>query len=161
MQSCWLLTVAPSLSAWRLTMSVNLFWVVLPYIEIGSIIRAPSAAVWNLLVDTSPWAEWGPSIRAVECSDRLLTPLSSGRIKTILGFSVPFAVTHFEPGRAWSWRVFGIRASTHSVESLGKNRCRLRFGVPIPAFPYLLICLIAIRRIADLSEQIRDPASAS
>jgi hypothetical protein len=134
---------------------------VFPYIEIGLIIRAPSPAVWNLLVDTSRWADWGPSIRAVECSDRILSPLSSGRIETVLGFSVPFVVTHFEPGRAWSWRVFGIPATTHSVESLGKSRCRLLFGVPILIFPYLLICLVAIRRIADLIEPIRDPASVS
>jgi hypothetical protein len=120
-------------------------------------IRAPSRVVWNLLIDTSRWGEWGPSIRGVEYSDRILKPRSSGHIKTVLGFSVPFAVTHFKPGKAWSWRVFGIPATTHSVESLGKSRCRLRFGVPILAFPYLLVCLIAIRRIADLIEQSRDP----
>lgn len=134
---------------------------VFPYIEAGLMISSPSQAVWNLLVDTSRWAEWGPSLRGVECSDHILTPLSSGRIKTVLGFSVPFAVTHFEQGKAWSWRVFGVPATTHSVESLGKNRCRLRFGVPIPAFPYLFICLIAIRRIAGLTEAVRDPASVS
>jgi hypothetical protein len=131
---------------------------VFPYLEAGLLIRAPSRLVWNLLVDTSRWAEWGPSIRAVECSDRLLTPLSSGRIKTMLGFPVPFAVTHFESGRAWSWRVLGLPATTHSVEILGENRCCLRFGVPLPAFPYLLICLLAMRRIARLVEQNRDPA---
>ncbi len=135
--------------------------VAFPYIEVGSIIRASSTGVWNLLVDTSRWAEWGPSIREVECSERILTALSSGRIKTVLGFSLPFTVTHFEQGEAWSWRVFGIPATTHSVESLGNNRCCLRFGVPIPAFPYLLICLIAIRRIAELIEADRDPASVS
>jgi hypothetical protein len=134
---------------------------VFPYLEAGLMIRASSHLVWNLLVDTSRWAEWGPSIRAVECSDRHLTPLSTGRIKTVLGFSVPFAVTHFKPGKAWSWRVFGIPATTHSVENFGKNRCCLRFGVPLPAFPYLFVCLIAIRRIADLIEQSRDPASVS
>jgi hypothetical protein len=129
-----------------------------PYIEVALIIRAPSHEVWNLLVDTSRWAEWGPSIRAVECFDRLLTPLSAGRIKTVLGFSVPFAVSHFKPGKAWSWRVLGIPATTHSVESLGKNLCRLFFGVPIVAFPYLPICLMAIRRIAELTEPARGRA---
>jgi hypothetical protein len=134
---------------------------VFPYLEAGLLIRAPAHLVWNLLVDTSRWAEWGPSIRAVECCDRRLTPLSSGRIKTVLGFPVPFAVSHFKPGKAWSWRVFGVPATTHSVESHGDNRCCLRFGVPVPAFPYLLIGLIAIRRIAKIIEQNRDPASGS
>jgi hypothetical protein len=131
------------------------------HIEVGLMIRAPSHTVWNLLVDTSRWAEWGPSIRAVECCDRFLTPHSSGLIKTVFGFSVPFAVTHFEPGKAWSWSIFGIPATTHFVESLGTGRCRLFFGVPILAFPYLLVCLIAIRRIAELTESGQDPASTS
>jgi hypothetical protein len=137
----------------------TLLRLVFPYLEACLMIRTPSQRVWNLLVDTSRWAEWGPSIRAVECSDRILTPVSSGRIKTILGFSAPFAVTHFKPGIAWSWRVFGIPATTHSVESLGKNRCCLRFGVPLPAFPYLLICLTAMQRIADLVSQGQGPES--
>jgi hypothetical protein len=134
---------------------------VFPYLEVGLMIRAPSRVAWNLLVDTSRWVEWGPSIRAVECSDRLLNPLSSGRIKTLLGFSAPFAVTHLKPGEAWSWRVLGIPATTHLVESLGKNRCCLWFGVPIPAFPYLLVCLNAIRRIARLAEAGRGQSSVS
>lgn len=132
-----------------------------PYIEVGLIIRAPSHVVWNLLVDTSRWAEWGPSIRAVECPQRFLTQHAFGLIKTVFGFSVPFAVIHFEPGKAWSWRVFGIPATTHSVESLGKASCRLLFGVPIFLFPYLLVCLMAIRRIADFTEPGRGRTSAS
>ena len=132
-----------------------------PYIEAGLIISAPAGVVWNLLVDTSRWAEWGPSVRSVECSDPVLAPLSSGRVKTALGFALPFAVTHFEQGRVWSWSVCGIPATTHSVEGLGKDRCRLLFGVPMPAFLYLFICLIAIRRIAALTKAVRDPASVS
>jgi hypothetical protein len=132
---------------------------VFPYVEVGSIIMAPSSTVWNLIADTSRWAEWGPSIRAVKCSDRLITLLSSGRIRTVLGFSVPFVVTHFDVGRAWSWRIFGIPATTHTVEPLDKNRCLLRFGVPILVFPYLIVCLIAIRRIAELAEAAQDHAS--
>jgi hypothetical protein len=133
---------------------------VFAYIEAGLLVRAASDAVWNILVDTSRWVEWGPSIRAVECSERFLTAFSSGRVKTVLGFSVPFAVSRFESGKAWSWRIFGIPATTHTVESLGANRSRLLFGVPILAFPCLLVCSIAIRRLAALIERNRDPASA-
>jgi len=132
-----------------------------PYIEAGLITRSPSHVVWNLLIDSSRWSEWGPSILAVECSDRYLTALSSGRIKTVLGFSVPFAVTQFEPRKAWSWSISGIPATTHFVQSLGKGFCRLIFGVPIFAFPYLSVCLIAIRRIAKLSEGGRGRSSTS
>jgi hypothetical protein len=135
--------------------------VAFPYIEVGLVVRAASDAAWKILVDTSRWVEWGPSIRAVECSERFLKAFSSGRVRTVLGFSVPFAVTRFEPGKCWSWRVFGISATTHTVESLGANHSRLLFGVPILAFPYLLVCLVAIRRLVALIERNRDPASVS
>ena len=135
--------------------------VVFPYVEIGLQVRATADEVWKILVDTSRWVEWGPSIHAVERSERFLTASSSGRVKTVLRFSVPFTVTRFEPGRTWSWRVFGIPATTHTVESLSANRSRLLFGVPLIAFPYLLVCLVAIKRINSLIERNRDPASAS
>jgi hypothetical protein len=135
--------------------------VAFPYIEIGLILGGDSYTVWNILVDTSRWAEWGPSILAVECSDRFLTTHSKGRIKTVLGFSVPFAVTRFQQGKSWSWTILRVPVTTHTVESLGASRSRLVFGVLLPVFPYLLICLIAIRRIAELIESGRDPASVS
>jgi hypothetical protein len=135
--------------------------VVFPYIEVGLLVRAAADEVWKALVDTSRWVEWGPSILAVESTERFLTALSSGRVRSILGFSVPFAVTRFKPGRTWSWRVFGITATSHTVESLGASRSRLIFGVPIPAFPYLFVCLIAIRRLAALIESDPVPVSVS
>lgn len=132
-----------------------------PYIEVGLAVNASADAVWRILVDTSRWVEWGPSIRAVESPERFLTASSAGRVKTFLGFSVPFSVTRFEPGETWSWRVFGIPATTHTVESLGPKRSRLLFGVPLTAFPYLLVCFVAMRRISSLIERRQDPASAS
>ena len=52
--------------------------VVFPYIEVGLSVKASAEEVWQILVDTSRWVEWGPSIRAVESTERLLTALSSG-----------------------------------------------------------------------------------
>lgn len=133
--------------------------VIPPYVEIGLVVKAAADEVWKVLIDTSRWVEWGPSIRAVACRDRFLTVLSSDWVRTVLGFSVPFAVTRFEPGRSWSWRVLGVPATTHTVESLGLNRSHLFFGVPLMVFPYLLVCLVAIKRLRALIEQGRDPAS--
>lgn len=45
-----------------------------------------------------------------------------------------------------------VGEGTHTVQPLGKNRCLLRFGVPILVFPYVIVCLIVIRRIAELAE---------
>ena len=124
--------------------------VVFPYIEVGLLISAAPDEVWRMLVDTSRWLEWGPSIREVDSTDRFLTVHSSGRVRTVLGFSVPFAVTRFEAGKSWSWRIFRIPATTHTVESLGANRSLLLFGVPLIAFPYLLVCFLAMKRIRSL-----------
>jgi hypothetical protein len=135
--------------------------VVFPHIEVGLLVNAAADEVWQILVDTSRWVEWGPSIRAVECSERFVTASSSGRVRTVLGFSVPFAVTRFEPGRTWSWRVFSIPATTHTVEQLGANCSRLLFGVPLIAFPYLLVCLVATKRILTLIERRQGPVSGS
>ncbi len=132
--------------------------VVFPYIEVGLTVEVPSDAVWDILVDTARWPEWGPTVRAVACPDRFLTPRSRGRIRTVLGFSVPFVVLRFEPGKAWSWSINGIPATTHTVERLGPRRSRLFFGVPIPAFPYLAVCLVAIWRIAALVSKEKEPA---
>lgn len=132
--------------------------IVFPYIEVGLPVGAGADRVWTLLNDTSRWVEWGPSIRDVESTERFLTAHSSGRVRTVLGFTVPFAVTRFEPGRTWSWRVLGIPATTHAVESLDANRSLLLFGVPLTAFPYLLVCLAAMKRIRSLAEHDWDPS---
>ena len=134
---------------------------VFPYLEVGLQVNAAADVVWQILVDTSRWVEWGPSIRAVDSTERFLTALSSGHVRTFLGFSVPFAVTRFEPGRSWSWHIFGIPATTHTVESLGANRTRLLFGVPLIAFPYLVVCFVAMKRIRSLIMHSQDRASAS
>ena len=134
---------------------------VFPYVEVGLLINADADGVWRILVDTSRWVEWGPSIRAVESTERFLTARASGRVRTVLGFSVPFAVSRFEPGKNWTWRIFGLPATTHEVESLGPKLSRLFFGVPLIAFPYLLFCSVALRRISSLVEHHQGPASAS
>ena len=135
--------------------------VVFPHVEVGLPVNADADEVWRILVDTSRWVEWGPSIRAVESTERFLTARASGRVRTVLGFLVPFAVTRFEAGKSWTWRIFGLPATTHGVESLGPKRSRLFFGVPLIAFPYLLVCSLALRRISSLVEHHQGPASAS
>jgi hypothetical protein len=67
-----------------------------------------------------------------------------------LGFWVPFVVIEWVEGHYWAWRVAGVRATGHRVEPLGADRSVLTFDLPVPAFPYLLVCGIAARRIARL-----------
>ena len=119
-------------------------------IQVGRNLDASSAAVWRVITDTRCWEQWGPSITAVECGERYIRDGSQGRIKTLLGFWVPFVVTHYENGHYWHWRVGGIPATGHRVKPLSSERCRLVFEVPIWAWPYVVVCWLALRRIDKL-----------
>lgn len=119
-------------------------------IQVVRTIDAPSARVWHVLTDTHYWVQWGPSITAVECNDRIIRSGSHGRVRTLLGFWLPFVICDYEPGRYWRWDVGGIRATGHRVEPLETQRCRLGFDVPVLATPYIGVCWLALRRIARL-----------
>jgi uncharacterized protein YndB with AHSA1/START domain len=120
-------------------------------VDVAAEIDAPAEVVWALLADTSRWADWGPSVRAVESPARLVTPGLRGRVRTAAGVRVRFEITRVEPGRAWDWRVAGIAATGHRVEPLGPARCRAVFVVPAWAAPYGLVCAVALRRLSRLA----------
>ncbi len=120
--------------------------------QVAKQINAPAEAVWNALVDTQQWPHWGPSVKAVECSQRIIAACVEGRVKSILGPWVPFMITRFEPLVYWDWKVAGIPATGHRVKRLGSGRCELIFEMPFVAFPYAVICRQAAERIARLVE---------
>lgn len=115
-------------------------------------VAAPVAVVWRLLVDTARWADWGPTVRAAEMDTPTLSAGTRGRVQTVVGLWLPFEITHFEVGRAWSWTVGGVPATGHRVEPVDELRCRAAFGVPWVATPYLRICSIALARIDALAQ---------
>jgi len=117
---------------------------------IGRTLDAPIERVWDLITDTQAWSRWGPSISDVECEDRYVRLGTMGRIRTTLGFQVPFVITDYHPLRFWAWDVAGIRATGHGVEPLGPGRCRLIFTVPIWAAPYIIVCLLGLISIQRL-----------
>jgi hypothetical protein len=121
-----------------------------PYIETSGIVNASCTILWDLLTDTSRWVEWGPSVLAVECSERYIQLGLRGRVLTALGLWAPFAITEMDNGRYWSWHVFGVPATGHRVDRLGKGVCRLVFQVPIFAAPYVIVCRIALHRITRI-----------
>ncbi|MCK8602616.1 SRPBCC family protein [Desulfoferrobacter suflitae] len=123
------------------------------FVEVVRKISASPEAVWEITTDTWRWPEWGPSIVHVQCSERYIKAGSAGRVKTIFGLWLPFVITDFEHGRRWSWLVAGIQATGHRVEPIGVHRCRLVFEVPRLAFPYVVICQLAERRIAGILEK--------
>ena len=122
-------------------------------LEISVEIPAPASAAWKLLTDTSRWTQWGPSISRVESVEQQIGPGSTGRVQTIIGVWLPFRVTEFVAGKQWGWEVAGIPATGHRVESLGPDRCRVVFEVPLLAAPYLAVCKLAAGRIRRILEQ--------
>jgi uncharacterized protein YndB with AHSA1/START domain len=112
----------------------------------------PCSRVWELLTDTNTWPLWGPSVKAVECNNRFITKGTEGMVKTAVGIWLPFIITGYEEGHFWSWKVAGISATGHRVESHKDGLCKLTFEVPMLAAPYAYICKIALDRIAGLLE---------
>lgn len=114
-------------------------------------IAAPAEVVWRLLVDIHRWPDWGPTVRAAELDTPRLSAGSRGRVQTAAGLWVPFEVTRFEDGRAWSWEVGGIPATDHAVKPVNGRSSQAAFGVPWVATPYLGVCAIALRRLDRLA----------
>jgi uncharacterized protein YndB with AHSA1/START domain len=112
----------------------------------------PSEVVWDLLVDTTAWPSWGPTVAEARLSEpgTSIVHGSRGRVRPVVGPWVPFEVTELVPGVRWSWRVAGIPVTTHEVEAVGAG-CRVRFGVPVWAPAYLAVCALALRRIERLA----------
>jgi hypothetical protein len=121
-----------------------------PRVEISRVVQAPCRRVWDLLVDTTRWGEWGPSVVSISCADRHIREGSTGWVETPFGLRVPFRITEFEEGRSWAWTVGSVPATGHRVEPVAGGRCRLVFTLPTLAAPYALVCWIATKRIAGL-----------
>ena len=121
--------------------------------ETATIIAASSKVVWEVLIDTQCWPQWGPSVIAVRCRDRFIKPDTKGHVRITLGVWLPFEIQDFVPGEKWSWWVMNIPATGHRIEALAPGQCRLVFEVPWLAAPYLLVCKIAARRIKLIAER--------
>lgn len=114
-------------------------------------IEVPAAAAWRVLTDVAAWPCWGPSVRAASITRPELGLGATGRVETVVGPSLPFEITDFEPGRRWAWRVAGLAATDHVVTAIGDERCEVAFGVPWFAAPYLAVCRVALTRIDALA----------
>jgi hypothetical protein len=92
-------------------------------------------------------------VKAVECRDRFIRQGTEGKVKTAVGICVPFIITAYEEGRFWAWKVAGVPATGHRVESQEEGLCKLTFEVPLLAAPYGYICKIALDRIAGILDK--------
>ena len=124
-------------------------------LEVNATLDAPAAVAWALLTDTHAWPQWGPSVRSVDAPQRFITAGTRGRIQTTPGIWLPFEITDWEEGRAWSWRVGGIPATGHHVTPVTATSCRVTFTIPSWAPFYVPVCMIALRRLALLCAEVR------
>ncbi len=120
-------------------------------LEVASTLDVPAAAAWRLLTDTHAWPQWGPSVRAVDAPQRIISAGTRGRAQTTPSVWLPFEITDWEEGRAWAWHVGGIPATGHRVTTVTESSCRVAFTIPRLAPFYVPVCRIALRRIASLS----------
>ncbi len=118
-------------------------------------IEAPAEILWDLLIDPQQWPSWGPTVRGVELQSEQLELGSTGIVTTVVGVGLNFEVTDFDPGARWAWKVAGVPATDHTVEPLGADRCRVGFGVPWAAAPYLSVCQLALQRLERIATQER------
>lgn len=107
----------------------------------------PSVAA-RLLRDTHLWPRWGPAIDGVESADRYVARGTTGRVE-VGGAWIPFRVTACN-GRRWDWRVGGIPATGHRVDSYTgeADRSRVVVEVPVAAAWYVPVCRRALDRFA-------------
>lgn len=123
--------------------------------EVSRDLAVPAEVAWDLLVDTTRWPAWGPTVAGAEIvtggDGTRITLGSTGTVRTPVGFSLPFRITELHPGRRWAWAVAGVAATAHRVEALGPQQCRVTFEVPRWAPPYLAVCAVALRRLERLS----------
>ncbi|KOX91341.1 SRPBCC family protein [Haloarcula rubripromontorii] len=108
--------------------------------------------VWDVLTDTDCWADWGPSVTAVETADRYITAGTTGRVRVADAVWLPFEVTACVPYR-WTWTVARLPATGHFAEKRADSSAVVGFEIPPLATGYAPVCARACQRIAALGKQ--------
>lgn len=120
--------------------------------DVRRTVDAPLSAVWDVLVDTTTWPTWGPSITEVESSTERIAVGTTGRVRTVVGLWLPFEVTEVVASHSWRWKVAGIPATGHRVEPVDEDTTAIVFELPALAAPYAGVCWAAagrVRRVAN------------
>ncbi len=116
-------------------------------------IHAPPERLWELLTHPERWPEWGPSLIRASSTNTPIKLGSRGSVQLALfPVSMPFVITEYTHLRSWTWKVAGLRATTHTLEPLDEALCEVGFGVPSALHaPYLVICRQALKKLEHLA----------
>lgn len=119
------------------------------------VVRHDAAAsvgtVWDILADTDCWADWGPSVTAVETANRYIDNETTGRVRVAGAVWLPFEVTACTPYR-WTWTVARLPATGHFAEERADGSI-VGFEIPPLATGYAPVCARACQRIAAIAHQ--------
>jgi hypothetical protein len=119
-------------------------------------------AAWEALSHVRHWPRWGPTVQAVDAAEDRVREGLEGRVRTSLGFWVPFRITEVE-GWSWAWAISGIPATGHAVEAR-PGGCEVFLSAPVWAWPYVVVLKLGLRGIERCASQIsrssgdRDPS---
>jgi hypothetical protein len=114
------------------------------------VVDAPAGQAWELLTCVPAWPSWGPLISGARIDGGVVACGARGEVALPAGIRLPFVITALDAPHEWSWQVAGVATTDHRVDDLGGGTCRVGFGVPWPAAPYLGVCQVALARIAGL-----------
>jgi hypothetical protein len=107
------------------------------------VVDVPLEAAWHHFARAVQWPSWARHIKEVEVRPPgELGPDSTTRLRLSNGLSCAFAMTEFQPYRAWTW-VGGFLWLTihydHQFEELGPAQTRIRFVIEATGFGVSLI----------------------
>ncbi|PSP55484.1 polyketide cyclase [Halobacteriales archaeon QS_1_67_19] len=120
-------------------------------IEVVDEIDAPAERLWELLIDTRRWPEWGPWVEDVTADHRRVRTGTTGAIETPIGVRIPFEITGCVTFR-WTWEIADVPATGHRVEPLNAHS-RVVFEVPLLGAGSAPLCARALRNLAECAEQ--------
>lgn len=114
-------------------------------------ITAPPDRIWPYLAEFAWWPQWGMSINAVDSDADRIAPGVTGRVRTRLGFWLPFTIDDVVTEVCWTWSVAGLRATDHHLDPAADST-RVRFTAPWIVAPYAVLMGMSLRKLKSLVE---------
>ncbi len=126
-------------------------------LDVARRLAAPPGAVWDTLINTAVWPQWGPSVcrATIDHGGTRLQADSTGRVQTAVGFWFRFRVTEWEEGRRWAWKVAGIPATAHRVEPIAGASATSLGIMEIPNWApfYAPLCWVALGKVGGVTDR--------
>ncbi len=121
-------------------------------LSVSRAMPVPAASAWHVLTHVEAWPAWGPTVAGASVPGGVIGPGAKGTVRTAVGLSLPFEITEFDEGRAWSWTVAGVPATEHRVRATDEG-CVVTFGVPWWAPGYVAVCALALPRVERVAAE--------